>query len=266
MRELFFASFYRFKDLKKARFLGFGKVVLYVLLLSLFLTIPVTKHVLAIFHDIQSDGQKIAQKLPDFTIENGTLTPKNDEEGFIYQTDSIIFTFDPEGKREVKNISNDLMGNFLSIGLLPTELVVALPSSGITTQVFGSNLLEFPYKNGLTTLDGAHIRDYLSEQRLPWWMFALTFLVSLYPAFINLLTTLLITAIGASIMSGLKRVKISFLENLKILVFCSTLPVILSALVELFTLNFDGSFFIILATLFIYNQATNGLPKKENQV
>ncbi len=48
-------------------------------------------------------AKKIAAKLPDFTIENNQLNPVNsNEKGFIYQTDSIIFTFDPEGKTETE--------------------------------------------------------------------------------------------------------------------------------------------------------------------
>ncbi|MFY1068690.1 DUF1189 domain-containing protein [Enterococcus sp. AD013-P3] len=266
VRELFLASFYRFKDLKNARLLGFGKVVLYLLALSLFLAIPITTNVLQVFNDVRADGQKIAQKIPDFTIQNGVLTPTEKTEGFIYQTNSIIFTFDPEGKRSTTDISGDMMGNFLSVGLLPDELVVALPSSGLTNQILGSNLLEIPYDQGLTSLDGAHIRTYLAENSVPWWMILITLLVSVYPSFINLVMTILIACIGASLMAAFKGIQVTFFENLKILIFCGTLPVILSALIGVFTLDFDTSLFIILATLFIYSQASKGLPRRQSQV
>ncbi len=266
VRELFFASFYRFKDLKNARFLGFGKAVLYLLVLSLFLAVPITANVLQVFRDVQADGQKIAQKIPDFTIKNGKLAPVDQTEGFIYQTNSIIFTFDPEGKRTTTDISGDMIGNFLSVGLLPDELVVALPSSGITDQLLGSNLLEVPYSQGLENLDGAHIRQYLDQESVPWWMILITLLVSIYPSFINLVMTILITCIGASLMAALRRLQVTFFENLKILIFCATLPVVLSAAIGFFSVNFDSSLFIILATIFIYSQASKGLPRRPSQV
>ena len=266
MRELFTASLYRFKELKNARFIGFGKALVYLIFLSFILAIPITGHVLSLFNDLKADGQEIAEKIPDFTIEEGKLAPTGDSEGFIYQTDSIIFTFDPAGKRSPDDITGDLLGNFISVGLLPDEIVIALPTSGITTSLLGSNHLEFPYAQGLTQLNGNHLREYLSEKTIPWWLILLIVLVSLYPAFINLVTTILITCIGASILSGMRRLQVGFLENLKILIFSATLPVILAALVSFLSLSFDTSLFIILASLFIYNQAAKGLPKRESQV
>lgn len=266
MRELFIASLYRFKELKNARLIGFGKALVYLLFLSLILAIPITTHVLSLFNDVRADGQQIAEKIPDFTIEDGKLTPSSETEGFIYQTDSIIFTFDPEGKRSPEDITGDMIGNFMSIGLLPNEVVIALPTSGITTSLLGSNQIEFPYAQGLTQLDGNHIREYLAEKTIPWWLVAVMLLVSLYPAFINLVTTILITCVGASILSSMRRLNVRYFENLKILIFCATLPVILAALVSFFSLSFDTSLFIVLGTLFIYNQTAKGLPKRESQV
>ncbi len=45
--------------------------------------------VFQVLNNIQLDGQKIATRIPDFTIQNGQLQTK-EKEGFIYQTNSII--------------------------------------------------------------------------------------------------------------------------------------------------------------------------------
>lgn len=262
LRQLFIASLSRFQDLKNARRLSFGKVVLYLLCLSLVMAIPITTQIWQAFQNLQADTQEIAAKIPDFTIQDGKLTTTDATEGFIYQTDSIIFTFDPEGRRNANDIAKDQLGNFLSVGLLPDKVVISMPATNLSTQLLGSNQLELKYSQGLTSLDGAHIREYLSESRIPWWILALSILISIYPAFINLLMTVLISAFGGVIMIGFRRVSLSYFETLKILIFSATLPVILSVIVSLLVPSFDTSVFIILASLFIFSQAIKDLPKR----
>lgn len=266
LRQLFIASLSRFQDLKNARRLSFGKVVLYLLCLSLVMAIPITTQIWQAFQNLQADTQEIAAKIPDFTIQDGKLTTADATEGFIYQTDSIIFTFDPEGKRNANDIAKDQLGNFLSVGLLPDKVVISMPATNLSTQLLGSNQLELKYSQGLTSLDGAHIRAYLGESRIPWWILALSILISIYPAFINLLMTVLISAFGGVIMIGFRRVSLSYFETLKILIFSATLPVILSVIVSLLVPSFDTSVFIILASLFIFSQAIKDLPSALCQI
>lgn len=261
LRHLFTASLTRFSELKNARQISFGKTVLYLLFLSLIMAIPFSVQVWQAFQGLQADTQKIAAKIPDFTIVNGKLTTE-DTEGFIYQTNSIIFTFDPEGKRSVKDVVNDQMGNFLSIGLLPEEVVFAIPSSKVSTQLLGSNQVEINYTQGLSSLDGAHIREYLAESQIPFWVLLISLLVSIYPALINLLMTLVIATFGGVVMNSLRRVSLSYFETLKIITFAATLPVILAAVISLVAPSFDVSVFVILASLFIFSQATKDLPKR----
>ncbi|MCW3745244.1 DUF1189 domain-containing protein [Enterococcus gallinarum] len=72
---------------------------------------------------ISSEIVKNCAKIPNFSIENGQLTTNGQGEGFIYQTDSIIFTFDPEGKRNATDIASDATANVLSVGLLKKKLL-----------------------------------------------------------------------------------------------------------------------------------------------
>ncbi len=109
------------RDLKEARNVPFWKAIVYLLVLSIIMALPISFQVFQVLNNIQLDGQKIATRIPDFTIQNGQLQTE-EKEGFIYQTNSIIFTFDPEGKRTEQDISTDLMGNFVSVGMLKTNL------------------------------------------------------------------------------------------------------------------------------------------------
>lgn len=267
MLHLMKSSFFQFRELLAAKKLAFGKVIGYIFILGAILTLPLAYKVSSVFHDIQHDGQKIAAKLPDFTIEKNQLQPAHaKEKGFIYQTDSIIFTFDPQGKRTAKDITTDMVGNFLSIGLLKDDLVVAMPSTGASSALLGDNQIVIPYSEAsLASLSGSHIRDYLQDTKIPWWMYLIAFLVSLYPSVVNLLVTLLFATLGATLQTKMRRLKLSSFENFKIVVFAATLPVILTALIHFVTMNFDATMFILIATLFIFNQVIKKIPQEEQK-
>ena len=69
--------------------MAFWKVILYAVFKCYFST---TYYQTSLFCATRGATRwpKIAEKLPDFSIENGTLQTKAKESGFIYQTDSII--------------------------------------------------------------------------------------------------------------------------------------------------------------------------------
>ena len=246
-KQLIISSFIRFKDLKEARNVPFWKAIVYLLILSVIMALPISFQVFQVLNNIQLDGQKIATRIPDFTVQNGQLQTK-EKEGFIYQTNSIIFTFDPEGKRTEQDISTDLMGNFVSVGMLKDKLIIALPNTGTTSALLNNNQLELPYTNeSLKNLTGKQLRSFLSEASIPIWVKALTFLFSIYPSFLNLLITLL--------------TKATFLDCLKTLIYSISLPTIIATLLMIFLPSFDTSAFIAFAGIFIFAQAVKGWSK-----
>lgn len=255
-------SFFNFPQLKEARKVGLGKIIFYIFLLSALSAIPITFQVLQIFKDIQTDGKEIANQIPDFTIEDGKLKTENAEKGFIYQTNSIIFTFDPEGRRTPEDVSKDMVGNFLSVGLLSEELIVTLPSTDATSSILGGNKLELLYTD-LTNpqlLNGKMLRDMLENHQTPWWVFVIIFAVALYPSFLSLITSILIATLFGNIYCRFRQVRYSFIDNLKIATLCVTLPVVVATLVHALTYTFDSSTFILLSTLFIFTRAVR--PEK----
>ncbi len=244
--------------------MNLGVVIFHLLLLSFVLAIPISLQVIQVFSTIQDDGKEIAQKIPDFTIEKGVLVTKDGAEGFIYQTDSIIFTFDPEGKRTADDISKDMLGNFLSIGLLQKELVVTLPATENINSLFGSNQLTIPYTSTqLNDLTGENLRERILENEMPWWLAPLTFLIAIYPAFLSLIITIAVATLFANLFSRMRGRYDGFLNNFKIIVFCSTLPVIITTLINLLNPSFIGDTFILIASVFIFLFSLNNHSDKK---
>ncbi|NWO00074.1 DUF1189 domain-containing protein [Tetragenococcus halophilus] len=256
-------SILHFNELKNAKNIGFGKMILYLLLLSLIAAIPITLQVRQVFSDIQSDGQEIAEQIPDFTVEDGKMQT-NEQDGFIYQTDSIIFTFDPKGQRTSDDISKDMIGNFLSVGLLQEEAVLSLQSNEATEAILGDNQFELSYDDSrIQNLTGEMIQNELSQSKLPWWTLLVALLVATYPSFINLIVILLITTIIGNLYSRIQRTSNRFLDNLKIMIASATLPVIIGAVINSFSPGFDSTMLIAILAFFIFMQAIKSTKKIE---
>ncbi|MEI5989609.1 DUF1189 domain-containing protein [Enterococcus crotali] len=262
--KLFKHSLFQFTNLNQAKKMPFWKVIFYVFFLSIILALPITKQIFSIMQDIKSDGQEIAKKLPNFEIKDGKLQTAKNAEGFIYQTNSIIFTFDPEGKRSLSDVTADSIGNAVGLGFLQDEFVVSLPNSGTADSLLGSNQFEVPYANG--TLDGLsskNLKQALDEASVPFWIKLIVFVFTLYPTFINLVINLLLIAIGANLYSKIRLYKLRFLDCLKITTYCATLPVIISSFLHFFNRSFDDSFLIVFISLLIFFFAIRKEERRE---
>lgn len=262
--KLFKNSFFQFQDLQQAKKIILAKVVGHLTLLSFILAIPITVQTMAIFQSVQQDAQEIAQMIPNFTIQDGNLSVDSKEKGFIYQTDSIIFTFDPDEKRTAEEVEQDLVGNFFSIGLLKNQIIIILPASENLTTLLGSNQLKIPYSNpALSGLNGADLRASLLNNQLPWWIIPLTLSIAIYPTFLSMIFTTLMTTLIANLYLNFRRIKPHFLDTYKILVFASTLPVILAACVSYFAPGFATDTFIMMASFFIFTLSLKR-PQEKN--
>lgn len=261
---LFKHSLFRLTDLNQAKKMPFWKVILYVFFLSIILALPITKQIFSIMNDIKSDGQEIATKLPDFNITDGKFQISQEAEGFIYQTNSIIFTFDPDGKRTLNDVAADSVGSAVGLGFLKDEFVVALPNSGAADALLGANQFEVPYSKG--TLDGLNSKELklaLDKANVPFWIKLIVFIVTLYPTFINLVINLLMITIGANLYSKIRLYKLRFLDCLKIATYCATLPVIISSILHFLTRSFDDSFLIVFTSLLIFFFAIRNEERRE---
>lgn len=243
----------------------FSKVIVILLGATVLLAIPTTLQVTDIFRDVQADSQEIAQTIPDFTIVDDQLQASDDAEGFIYQTDSIIFTFDPQGKRTPNDVAADVTGSTIAVGLLKDQLIIYLPSSGLSDSLLDSNQLDFDYNEpALRNLNGTAIREALANQSIPWLIKIVIFIVALYPTFLSLLVTLIMGTCIATIYTKLKMLPFSFFENLKMLIVSAALPCLISVLAQLFLPSFDRSTFILFASLFLFTQGVKHTPKVDS--
>lgn len=261
--QLIKGATFRFSTLKDAKNIPFWKAIVYLIVLSIFLSLPIVYEGMQVLKEIKSDSTKIAQKVPDFQIENGEIQAEGSNSGFIYQTNSIILTFDPEGKRTEKDVANDLVGNYFSVGLLKNETVLALPDmGGVSTSLFGDNVLRFSYeKEPLSGLTGKNLRSELENLQLPVWAPVVMLLAALYPTIINLIVTLLFTAIAGHLFAKFRLRQVTFFETFKTIIFCATIPTILSMIIMLFDATFDSSLLITCISVFIYFQVSNNYPQ-----
>lgn len=264
-RQLIKGSLFRFEELKNARNAPFWKSIVYLLGLSLLLAIPSVYQALQVMNQVKTDSLEIVEKIPDFKIENGQIKTAKPEKGFIYQTNSIILTFDPEGKRSQQDVEKDLVGNYFSVGLLKDQALVVLPDyGGVSSALFGDNVLKFSYKQEpLKSMTGDKLRSGLEDLEMPVWTPLVMLLAGIYPSFINLFITLVFAGIAGMIVAKLRLRRVTFFECFKTIIFCATIPTILATILLLFQPNFDSSLLITFISLFIFFRVTHYLPRIE---
>lgn len=257
-------SLFQITDLQQAKKMPFWKVILYGIFLSIILALPITKQIFSIMQDIKQDGQEIASKLPDFNVTDGKLKTAKGAEGFIYQTNSIIFTFDPDGKRSLTDVTADSVGSAIGLGFLQDEFVVSLPNSGTANALLGTNQFEVPYSTGsLNGFNSKVLKKGLDEASVPFWVKLIVFIFTLYPTFLNLIVNLLMITIGANLYSKIRLYKLRFLDCLKISTYCATLPVIVSSILHFINRSFDDSFLIVFVSLVFFFFATRTEKRQE---
>lgn len=229
-----------------------GKVFLYFLFIAFIATIPLWIQSSKTIDDFSRDGQIIAESIPAFKIENDQLVTNESVDSYIYQTDSIIFTFDPNGERTIEDVERDLIGNLIGIAFLEDGLYFSLPNYPI----------QFSYAqlNGLTS--DSFIDLILSVDSFGGILQILTFILL---GLISLLLTFLYTVLStlfANILSMITGKQLSFGESFKLVLFASTLPNLFIAFLNSFGLipSFQVEIKTVV-TLFIYYLAIRTIPK-----
>ncbi|MGX7329752.1 DUF1189 domain-containing protein [Enterococcus bulliens] len=252
MFQLIRSSFFQFQALNRVKQVPFGKIVVYLLCLSFIFAIPMTFQVVEVFQAIRADGQEIAKNLPDFSIKDGELATDDATKGFIYQTDSIIFTFDPENQRSLTEITQEDLGNLFNIGLLKNEAVLAIPQ-GEFSSTLSANPIVIPYTSAIFTgFTGTALKNGLAHNQVPWFVYVIIFLIAMYPSFLTLVVTLVISSLAFSIFLRARSPQWRFLNTLKTLIVCSTVPTLLAAIILFLNIDFDTTTFIFLATSFLF--------------
>ncbi|HCM88333.1 MULTISPECIES: DUF1189 domain-containing protein [Vagococcus] len=208
-------------------------VFLFMLLLSIVLSLPTVIQSMHFLDSLKEDGDKIIQKVPEFSITDGTLKTDKKDSGFIYQTNSMIFTFDPDGKRNKKDIETDASRGLMTVALLKNEIVLVLPTVGSTADVLDSSVLSLPYTTPqLKILNKDFLTNMLTDDSRKMILFVFVLLTSGFVIFLSLLFDLIVMTFFANLFTKLKLINLKFGEIFKILVYCATIPTILTMLLQ----------------------------------
>lgn len=240
------------EQLIQARNVKTGKIVWYFIFLSFILTIPSWVETNRLLTDFIQDGQEIAQTIPDFEVENGQLVPAENAESFIYQTDSIIFTFDPSGTITSTDVDNRISGETLGMSILESGLYFSIPL--------------YPIQLSYSQLEGMNQDTFkdviLGLQSVNPVVLVMTFVLLWISSLILALIYNFLYTVFGNLVATITRKPLRFGESWKIVLFASTLPTILFTLLNLFGIHPLFQLEIQLAiTIYFYYLSLKSIPK-----
>ncbi len=262
LSHLFFHSLKNSEDILQVKNKSFWKVFVYILFLSVLLTLPTLKQSLDILNTFQADGQKIIKKLPDFSIKDQRLVTTEKNSGFIYQTNHLIFTFDPEGKRNTNDVQNDLVGNLFGIAFLKDRFVFAVPKNEWTQTLFKQDTIEISYKNQeLQAINRPRLEKLFTSLNQNYMIYFFTFFISFYSVFISFLLNLVFLALIVNIYSRFRFIPYYFMDNFKIITICSTLPTLISVVLQIVKPGLNDDLVTTTLTLLLYYGVTKNTKR-----
>ena len=224
MGSLFKDAFVRPQEIGRAKELSKKKTFLYLVLLSLIMLIPMSFQVVNVLQNLHTDGAEIAEKIPDFSIENDTLSVPEKMKSYIHHTDTFTFFFDPNGEISEKEVDDSIANttSMIGVALLKNELY------------FNASLYTFstPYDQ-IRTFTADQIREpFRTIGNLGGLSSILFGFIFWFIVFINLLIELLIYTLFANIFSSLMGIRQKFGQTWKIVMVASTLPITFFALLD----------------------------------
>lgn len=110
------------REIYTSRNMSWKNFWLFVILLTAMRLMMILVSLFPAFKQFDQDTQVIAHSLPAFEIEENILTSEG--ENYIYQTDSLIFYFDPDGTLTDKDIEKNAryFNTVFSLALMPDGL------------------------------------------------------------------------------------------------------------------------------------------------
>jgi maltodextrin utilization protein YvdJ len=268
LNQLFKASLFNLSGLVEAKNIKFGKTLLYTIFLCIIVAVPITNSTWNEMSHILADIKTIGEKLPDFEIKDKKL--ETTHKGFVYQTNSIIFTFDPEDKRSNTDLVDDASGNVFAVALKKNEMVAVFPETVRDTYSGSDQGVEIKYDaNTFGHFTGKTVKNAIEKWTRPGWLLALVYLVSFLPALMNVIFAILLMSFVAVLYNAMSRIQMKFSETLRIVLFTMTAPVIVGTILSLFMENIDLFFIESLGTLILYFAVVKNLrpkpPKPEEE-
>lgn len=243
--------------LMEARKLKTSRIVLYFLFISFILSIPSWVQTTTLLNEFVQDGQEIAEHIPEFKVENDQLVPGENAESFIYQTDSVIFAFDPSGEVTPSEMERRVVGDTIGVSLLEKGLYLNIPFYPIQ--------LSYSQLNGLNANMFKEV--ILSVQQINPVVLLITFLILWVSSLILAVIYNFIYTVFGNLVAAITRKQMRFGETWKIVLFASTLPTLFFSVLNSFAIHPVFQFEIQVGiTLYFYYLALKSLSKEEESL
>lgn len=212
---------YIVRNMKGRRFFS------YYTFLVLILTFSLLGGLIPLLQQVNEDSREIATHIPEFVIENSSL--QTDEESFVYQTNTILFFFDPDAKIAIDTIDQNTarLSASIAIGLLEHELYLNFDGIG---RSLSYNQLDGVNQNFLRSL----FEEFSSFSFLTLLML---FAASYIGVFLQTIMEMILLFLFANIISILLQSKLRFAQSARIAMVASTLPILLLGITSIAQFN-----------------------------
>lgn len=205
--------------------------------ISLFQYIPM-------LNTISDDFNDIKESIPAFKLENNEITSAN--ESYIYQTDSMMFYFDPDNKMDIDTIDRNA-------NRTKAPVSTALLKDGLYMNFIGrSYYLSYSDVDNLTTNDLQILVS--SFGNLSNMTIAIFILVVFIMQFFLFIYELIPLTLMASIITAFSRLRLTLFQHCKIVLLAVIPTTLLVNFIHavIFPLNFHFEIILVMSLLTYY--------------
>lgn len=197
---------------------------------------------------MNADANQVADSIPTFEIKNGHLV--TEKENYIFQTDSLIFYFNPEGDFTKKDVdkNDQLFHPYMSLALMPQKIY-------LKTSFFER---EIDYER-LPDLDNQffiRILKQVGKWTAPFLIFTGLFIFIFL--MINYIIELITLSCLGLLFARFVGIPLSFQQTIKIMMLASLLPILVMSILQTLGLSISwhgalqsilvGAFFVLTVT------------------
>ncbi len=218
---------------------------LFVLLMGVLMTFLSLFEIKPEFDQLAKDYDEIASFIPDFELVDGAL--ESEDASYIYETDYIVFYFDPDNivepdlidqnmKRQSAPISVGLLNQEIYLNVLDKKQKIRYTDFSLTANELKSTILSFGSFNFL----------------IYGLIVTILFVINLF----MYLTQLLSISIFANLISVIQRSSLHFLQNAKIALLASMIPFLTISISNAFQIPLNFQFEIVsVASLVLFSMS-----------
>lgn len=207
------------------------------------------------FKTLTSDYKEIQAAIPDFELADHQLESK--KESFIYETDSLVFYFDPQDKVGTQLIDKNIKKQNapISLALKKEEIYLNILGSSQSVSYADLNMTSQDLKNFI----------YLNNFSSPLYLLIVFVLLFLFNLFIYI-TQLFSISIFSNLVSLIQNSKLNYFQNTKITLVASIIPFSIMAILNSFNLSINYQFELTsIATLTLFYLSISEFKKRLNK-